>query len=126
MVCGMARSVEHAELLRAKSQHGAVIDSDHLVFRNCSDCSPQVVHLIAVNSGRACDQSGRVDEVRPTLWVDIDLGSKLFRPAPGAAGVIQMNVRSQEVANMLGLESEFPDPLYHGIKDGFRTTVHDN
>jgi hypothetical protein len=58
--------------------------------------------------------------------VDIDLGSKLFRPAPGAAGVIQMNVRSQEVANMLGLESEFPDPLYHGIKDGFRTTVHDN
>jgi hypothetical protein len=57
--------------------------------------------------------------------MDVDLSSKFFRPAPGAAGVIQMNVRRQEVANVLGLESEFPDPFYHEVKVGFRTAIHD-
>ena len=42
---------------------------------------------------------------------DINLRPKFFGPSPGAAGVVQMNVRRQEMANVGGSKSEFPDPV---------------
>ena len=57
-------------------------------------------------------------------WIRINFGPKFFGPSPGAAGMVQVNVRCQEMADVGGLKSEFPDTFHHGVKDGLRAAVH--
>ena len=56
--------------------------------------------------------------------VDIDSCPEFFGPSPGAAGVVQVNVRSQEMVDMGWIKSEFSDARDHRVKDGLRAAVH--
>lgn len=53
----------------------------------------------------------------------VNLGSKFFGPAPGAAGVIQMNVRGQQMLDVGWSKSDFFDPFNYCVEVGFRTAV---
>ena len=53
----------------------------------------------------------------------VNPGSKFFDPTPGAAGVIQVNMRGQQMLDVSWSKSDFFDPFNYGIEVGFRTTV---
>jgi hypothetical protein len=55
--------------------------------------------------------------------MDINFGSEIICPAPCAACVIEVDMRSQKMANLSGIEAEFPDPFDHGVKYRFRPAV---
>ena len=56
--------------------------------------------------------------------VDINFCPKFFGPSPGATGMVQVNVRSQEMVDMGWIKSEFSEARDHRVKDGLRAAVH--
>src|ERR1700761_4669719 len=120
----VTRRVKDPESLRTELQLGLVFDQDHLIFWNRPRGTPQEVHFVSVNPGGTSNQFCGINEVRDTSGVCINLGSKLFGPSPGGASVVQVNMRSQQMANVGGSKSECPHPLYDSVEDGLRPAVY--
>ena len=55
--------------------------------------------------------------------VGVDFGPELSRPPPRGAGMIQVNMGGQKMADMFRLETKFSDPFDHGLKNRFRPAI---
>src|SRR6266478_6573428 len=81
----------------------AVLRVSDRILRDSFDRSPEIVHLIAVDSGRASHQSCRIDHVRRSFRMNVDNCAKLFLPAPSSTVVVEVNVCRKKLSNMLGM-----------------------
>lgn len=61
--------------------------------------------------------------MRRAIRMHIDLCSDFSRPAPSGSGVVQVDMRSQDVTDVSKFESEFLNSSSDGGKDGFRASV---
>src|SRR5262245_23349586 len=57
--------------------------------------------------------------MRRSIRMHVDLCADFSRPAPRPSGVIEMDMRRQDVTDVAKLESEFLNPRGDGLKDGF-------
>ena len=68
---------------------------------NRQELAPQPIHVLAVQAGGAREQFRRIREVRCTALVDEHVNRRvLLDETPGNAGMVQVDVRQQDLANV--------------------------
>jgi len=115
--------IEYIDLFGAEPKFCAFFDRNDLLFANRTRCSPKITQFIPVDPCRTGDELRRVNKVGRSFGVDIYSCSELVRPSPGASGVIEVDMRSEEVANMSGIEPELSNPFNDILKYRFRAAV---
>src|SRR3954451_3243650 len=90
---------------RLESEHIAGYDVD-VLLRHGHELAPEPVEVVRVEPTRARLQAGRIDEVRRTDLADVHRELRVpMHESAGRAGVVQVNVRQDEMAEILDRES---------------------
>src|SRR5581483_4545959 len=90
-------------------------NSDRLVIfqnldasgRNGREFSPQTLHLVTENARSRFNQLCRVDQMRRTARMDINLRAGAGSEAPRRSGVIKMDVTQKNMSNVVCIEANF-------------------
>jgi hypothetical protein len=101
MMIGMPRRVLDVQLTPARGDALAAFQDVDPPGRNGNELAPETVHILAVQAPGTGDELRGVDHVRRAALVheDIDVGI-LSHERPGRAGVIEMDMREQDVPHI--------------------------
>src|SRR5260370_21164109 len=102
VMLGVTWRLDDPQIQRPNLNDFAVLGVSDRILRDSFDRPPQIVHLIAVDSGPASHQSRRIDHVLRSFRMNVDNRAELFLPAPSSTVVVEGNVCRKKLSNMLG------------------------
>src|SRR5436190_21831995 len=106
MVLRMAGSMDGDKSQIADDEFLRVRRDSKLFLRHGQELAPKRFHAVAVDAAGARDQLFRVEQVRCTEGMHVNL-RPLPGPPTGGAGVVEMNVRQQDVSHVSGSQPFF-------------------
>jgi len=101
-------------------------DDVHVLLRDGDELAPEPIEVVPIQTAGARIEAGRVDEVRRSDLAHVHL--KVRIPADEGAGgscVVQVDVRQQEVADVLGHEPLLGEARFEPAETGGRPAVNE-
>ena len=127
-IAGVERAVgvEVADVVRGVAGRREALEPDDAVagdldvlLRDGRELAPEDVERVAVEAARARLEPARVDDVRRADLGDVDAQPGVFaHERPGGAGVVEVDVREQQVADVGELEPALGEGRLQGRDAG--------
>lgn len=127
VVPGMTGSVGHRNDPVAEAKPLAALQRPDRRRRNRTDDTPEPLHLVAIETGRALQQLPRVHQVGRTPLVDVDLQTRIkIGQHTHTTRMIQVNVRHQHRPDVLQGGAPVLQRLFEAGHGWYRTGIHED